>query len=63
MGKGGKAGPVLETKTVETSEDRYVVEASEEGVYEVISVKDRWCGASRQGVQSGRKGQKLLVQG
>lgn len=57
----GKKSVVLETRT-ETSESKVVqVAASEEGEYEVISVRDRWCAASRNG-GGGKKGQKLLMQ-
>lgn len=52
---------VLETRT-EVSESKVVrVAASEEGEYEVISVRDRWCAASKAGGK-GKKAQKLLMQ-
>jgi nucleoporin POM152 len=56
------SGPILETHTERTDEKSLKVMASEEGVYEVISVRDRWCVSSKQGAQAAGKGQKLLVQ-
>jgi nucleoporin POM152 len=59
--RGGKKGRVLETKTDRTEEHRIRLRASEEGTYEVVSVRDRWCGVRKGG--SGEKGgDKLLMQ-
>jgi nucleoporin POM152 len=58
-----KRGVVLETKTERTEEHSIRIKASEEGTYEVISVRDKWCAVSKGGVgtnESGR-GQKLLT--
>jgi nucleoporin POM152 len=59
----GRKSKVLEVRT-EISHGRYMsIPVQEEGTYEVISIKDKWCGFSRQpdGVEV-KKGnsQKLL---
>jgi len=56
-----KKGAVLETKTARTDEFSMRVKASEEGTYEVISVRDRWCAVSRASLDGDKKGQKLLT--
>ena len=62
--RGGDAGgAVLETKTERTDGHSFRVMASEEGIYEIISVRDRWCVASKPGGKGkAGSGQKLLVQ-
>lgn len=59
--RGGKKGRVLETKTDRTDEFKVRLRASEEGTYEVISIRDRWCGISKAGAADSR-GEKLLIQ-
>jgi nucleoporin POM152 len=44
----GKRPVVLETKNDISHEYTKVVKASEEGTYEVISIRDRYCGFSVQ---------------
>ena len=58
---GGKAGTVLDTRS-ETSESHEMrIRAYEEGTYEVISIKDRFCGYVKPGTQAGSTGaQKRL---
>jgi nucleoporin POM152 len=56
-----KKGAVLETKTARTNEFSMRVKASEEGTYEVISVRDKWCAVSRATSNGEKKGQKLLT--
>ena len=46
--KGSKS-MVLETRTETTTEHTFKVQVSEEGEYEIISVRDRWCAASKSG--------------
>lgn len=54
---------MLETRTERTEEKVYRVAASEEGVYEVVSVRDKWCAASKAGGAAGKgKAQKVLMQ-
>ncbi|KAF2444077.1 hypothetical protein P171DRAFT_388522 [Karstenula rhodostoma CBS 690.94] len=57
----GKKSRVLEIKTEVSHEKEMFVPVQEEGTYEVVSIKDRWCGFAKQveGVE-GRGGQKLL---
>ncbi|KAF2813740.1 uncharacterized protein BDZ99DRAFT_436189 [Mytilinidion resinicola] len=58
----GVKSKVLEIRT-ETSYDHSMrIRASEEGTYEVISIKDRWCSFAKatEGTAAGR-GQKLLT--
>jgi nucleoporin POM152 len=53
----GKKGTVLDSKT-ETIHDAYSarIRAGEEGTYEVISIKDKWCSVSKA-VKDRKKGQ------
>jgi len=59
--KKGKKTVVLETRTERTMEYSMRIRASEEGTYEVVAVRDRWCAVSRQGAEVGGKPQKLLT--
>ncbi|KAF2399953.1 hypothetical protein EJ06DRAFT_549357 [Trichodelitschia bisporula] len=60
--KRGRKAAVLETRTERTSEFSHSVKASEEGTYEVTSVRDKWCTVSKTGSdETNRKGQKLLL--
>ena len=56
----GKRSQVLETRHDVSYEHTKSVRASEEGTYEVVSIRDQFCGVSTQGVQ-GRPGQKVLT--
>jgi len=49
----GKRGKVLETRTEIAYEHELRVKASEEGAYEVVAVRDKWCAVSRQGGEAG----------
>lgn len=64
--KGRKAHPmVLETRHDTSYEFSKTVRASDEGTYEVVAIKDRYCAFSLPGVgmgEQGKKGQKLLKQ-
>ncbi|KAK4497196.1 hypothetical protein PRZ48_011646 [Zasmidium cellare] len=58
--KGGKKGKVLDMRS-EVSEERSMrIYASEEGTYEVISVKDRYCAYSKPGAGVDEKARKRL---
>jgi len=57
---GKKSGHVLEMKSEVSVEDKFSINAGEEGVYEVVRVKDRWCEVTKEGVELGGK-QKLLT--
>lgn len=59
--RGGKKGRVLETKTDRTDDFKVRLKASEEGTYEVISIRDRWCGVSKAGAGDGRS-ERLLTE-
>lgn len=56
----GKKSRVLEIKTEISHSHEMFIPVQEEGTYEVVSIKDRWCAFARQveGVEA--KGQKLL---
>ena len=56
--KGGKV-EVLETKNEISYEYSKTIRASDEGLYEVVSIRDRFCSFSIQNTQ-GRLGQKFL---
>jgi nucleoporin POM152 len=43
----GKKGRVLETKTEKTDQMSVRLKASEEGTYEVVGVRDKWCSVSK----------------
>lgn len=57
----GKKSKVLEIRTEVSHEHHMRIPVQEEGTYEVVSIKDRWCSFAKQveGVE-GRGGQKLL---
>ncbi|KAL9946954.1 hypothetical protein D7B24_000761 [Verticillium nonalfalfae] len=57
--KRGQKVEVLETKRGVSYETSTVIRASEEGTYEVVAIKDKFCSFSTQQVQDG-KDQKLL---
>jgi nucleoporin POM152 len=52
---------VLEVKTERSEGHRLRIAVQEEGTYEVVSIKDRWCSFAREGVETGKKGQKMLT--
>ncbi|GAB1317244.1 Nucleoporin [Madurella fahalii] len=61
----GQKSQVLETRHDVSEEFSKVVKASQEGTYEVVAIKDRYCAFSTQGVDDGKikgreKAQKLL---
>ncbi|KAL8735662.1 MAG: hypothetical protein Q9166_000831 [cf. Caloplaca sp. 2 TL-2023] len=56
----GKKSQILDTKSDISYEHTKSVRASDEGIYEVVSIKDRFCAFSTQRVQ-GKSGQKLLT--
>ena len=56
----GKKSVVLETKNEVSQDYTMTILASDEGVYEVVSIKDKYCAFSSQKVQ-GTAGQKLLT--
>ncbi|KAL8912268.1 MAG: hypothetical protein Q9171_002723 [Xanthocarpia ochracea] len=56
----GKKPQVLDTKSDISYEHTKSILASDEGIYEVVSIKDRFCAFSTQRVQ-GKSGQKLLT--
>jgi len=57
----GARSQVLETRHDVSHEHRKVVKTSQEGTYEVVAIKDRYCAFSTQQVGAGRDGQKLLT--
>lgn len=59
-----KSHPViLETRHDTSYEFSKTVRASDEGTYEVVAIKDRYCAFSLPGLgMQGQKGQKLLKQ-
>ncbi|KAF2129999.1 hypothetical protein P153DRAFT_315512, partial [Dothidotthia symphoricarpi CBS 119687] len=61
-GKGRKSR-VLEIRTEISHEHRMGIAVQEEGTYEVVSIKDRWCSFARsvEGVEGGKGAQKVLT--
>jgi len=57
----GARSQVLETRHDVSNEYSKVVKTSQEGTYEVVAIKDRYCAFSTQQVGGGRDGQKLLT--
>lgn len=56
----GKKPEVLETKNEISHEYSKTIRASDEGMYEVVSIRDKYCAFSKQKA-SGSSGQKLLT--
>lgn len=56
----GKKPEILETKSDISYEYSKTVRASDEGIYEVISIKDKYCAFSTHKSQV-KSGQKLLT--
>ena len=60
--KRGKKAAVLETRHDKSYEFTKTISASDEGTYEVVAIKDKFCAFSLQkGPGQGGKGQKLLT--
>ena len=60
--KRSKKPAVLETRNDKSYEFTKTVRTSEEGTYEVVAIKDKFCAFSLQkGPGQGGKGQKLLT--
>ena len=58
--KGAKS-QVLETRHDVSHEHSKVVRASQEGTYEVVAIKDKYCAFSTQSAEAKDKGQKMLT--
>ena len=56
----GKKPEILETKSDTSYEYAKTIRASDEGIYEVVSIKDRFCAFSTQKAH-GSPGRKLLM--
>lgn len=56
----GKKVEILETKNEISHGYSMTIRASDEGMYEVVAIRDRFCAFSTQKAQ-GRSGQKLLT--
>ncbi|QIX00291.1 hypothetical protein AMS68_005808 [Peltaster fructicola] len=59
--KGRKAGAVLDTRSEVSDEHSMRIRASEEGTYEVVSIKDRYCAYSKAGGIQRKGEQKRLT--
>ena len=58
----GKKSKVLEIRTETSYEHRLSIPVQEEGTYEVVSIKDRWCSFAKPGEGGDSKGgQKMLT--
>lgn len=59
----GQKSEVLEMKSEVSQEYSLNIRASEEGTYEVVSIKDAYCAYSKEGIDFGKskKGSKLLT--
>ncbi|KAF2144422.1 uncharacterized protein K452DRAFT_356623 [Aplosporella prunicola CBS 121167] len=59
----GRRSQVLETRTLTSTEYSLRIKASEEGTYEVVSIRDAWCSFSKagEGPAGKGKGQKVLT--
>ncbi|KAF2155355.1 hypothetical protein K461DRAFT_266638 [Myriangium duriaei CBS 260.36] len=51
----GKRGEVMEMRSETSESDTFRLRAGEEGVYEVVRVRDRWCEVRREGVEVGKE--------
>ncbi|KAK0648810.1 hypothetical protein B0T16DRAFT_371410 [Cercophora newfieldiana] len=59
--KKGAKSHVLETRHDVSHEHTKTVWASQEGTYEVVAIKDKYCAFSTQAAETKEKGQKLLT--
>jgi len=58
----GKKSKVLDIRTETSHEHTMKIPVQEEGTYEVVSIKDRWCSFARPGEgMDGKSGQKMLA--
>lgn len=59
----GRKSKVLEIKTEISHEHFMSIPVQDEGTYEVVSIKDRWCSFAKsvEGVDAGKAGQKVLT--
>ena len=51
---------LLETRSERSEDFTMRIPASEEGTYEVVAIKDRYCAFAREDVDGYREGQRLL---
>nr|POE98300.1 nucleoporin [Quercus suber] len=59
--KGGKKGVILDMRSETSAEHSLRMPASEEGTYEVVAIKDRYCSYAKPGIKfDERKARKLL---
>ncbi|KAJ9134763.1 Titin [Pleurostoma richardsiae] len=58
--KKGQRSQVLETRHDVSYEHNKVIRASQEGTYEVVAIKDRYCAFSTQNIEAKEGSQKLL---
>jgi nucleoporin POM152 len=56
----GQKSQVLETRHDVSSDHSKIIRASQEGTYEVVAIKDKYCAFSTMQVETKDKGQKLL---
>ena len=57
----GKRSVVLETKSDVSNEHTKSIRVSEEGTYEVVAIRDRFCGVTTQTTTRGGTEQHLLT--
>lgn len=57
----GQRSELLEMKSEVSHEHTLSIRASEEGTYEVVSIKDRYCAYTKEGIDFGKKKNKLLT--
>ncbi|KAJ9620872.1 hypothetical protein H2203_007458 [Taxawa tesnikishii (nom. ined.)] len=57
----GHKSQVLEMRSEVSEEYSMTIRASEEGTYEVVAIKDRYCAYTKAGVDFGKKGGKMLT--
>ncbi|KAH8727273.1 hypothetical protein GQ44DRAFT_825354 [Phaeosphaeriaceae sp. PMI808] len=57
----GKKSKVLEVKTERSEGHHLSIPVQEEGTYEVVSIKDRWCSFAKEGAGDVKGGQKMLT--
>ncbi|EAT80514.1 hypothetical protein HBI56_190460 [Parastagonospora nodorum] len=57
----GRKSKVLEVKTERSEGHHLRIPVQEEGTYEVVSIKDRWCSFAREGLDVKKGGQKMLT--